>query len=141
MDYEKAYMELLLAVLPPQDLAVGYSSDEKRHHDAIQKIVRTAELANEHLKKWRDYENDYILPCFEWAKELGWDLEKMVTDNPGHNCVELLVEQLRLELVHAQGQRDIIGAELANIVEFMTKKVDQFRSLVKEADDAKETKG
>jgi hypothetical protein len=45
--------------------------------------------------KWHEYERDYILPCFQWAKELGIDLEQMVLDNPGRNCVEILVSTLR----------------------------------------------
>ena len=47
-----------------------------------------------HELKWRLYENEYILPCFRWTKEQGIDLEKLVRDNPGHNCVELLVKEL-----------------------------------------------
>jgi hypothetical protein len=46
-------------------------------------------------KKWQEYERDYILPCFQWAKELGIDLEQRVLANPGHNCVETLVSILR----------------------------------------------
>lgn len=46
------------------------------------------------VNKWQEYERDYILPCFGWARELGWDLEEMVRDNPSKNCVELLVRRL-----------------------------------------------
>jgi hypothetical protein len=42
----------------------------------------------------RTYEREYVLPCFEWAKEVGYDLQQAVYDNPGHNCVELLVKWL-----------------------------------------------
>jgi hypothetical protein len=41
-----------------------------------------------------DYERDYVLPCFAWAKERGMDLQQMVFDNPGKNCVELLIDAL-----------------------------------------------
>ena len=57
-----------------------------------------------HAKKWQEYERDYILPCFKWAKELGYDLEKAVSDHPGKNCVELLVMWLRAErCLHGKG--------------------------------------
>jgi hypothetical protein len=50
---------------------------------------------DEARKKWQEYEREYVLPCFRWARELGLDLERMVIDSPGHNCVELLVSTLR----------------------------------------------
>ena len=46
-------------------------------------------------QKWREYERDYILPCFHWAKEDGIDLESLVKANPSRNCVELYVNALR----------------------------------------------
>ena len=49
-------------------------------------------------EKWRHYEREYINPTFEWAKELGIDLEQMVLDNPGKNCVQLLVMYLKDEV-------------------------------------------
>jgi len=48
--------------------------------------------------KWWAYEQEYILPCFKWAAEMGYDLEAAVRDKPGKNCVELLVEWLRSRL-------------------------------------------
>lgn len=51
-----------------------------------------------HKNKWENYERDYILPCFDWAKEEGIDLQKLVHENPGKNCVQLLVEELRKEI-------------------------------------------
>ena len=59
---------------------------------SVQRLFATID---HHRRKWREYENEYILPCFRWARELGFDLERMVIDNPGHNCVELLVSTLR----------------------------------------------
>ena len=46
-------------------------------------------------EKWRLYEEKYILPCFKWAEEEGIDLKKLVKENPGHNCVELLFKTLK----------------------------------------------
>ena len=43
--------------------------------------------------KWREYERDYILPVFEWAKEVGFDLPAAVRKGGG-NCVALLVRYL-----------------------------------------------
>lgn len=49
-------------------------------------------------KKWIQYEQEYILPCFGWAQEEGIDLRQLVKDNPGKNCVRLLIEELRSKL-------------------------------------------
>lgn len=57
--------------------------------DLAETRLRTAEL------KWQIYERDYILPTFQWATEAGFDLRAAVRDNPGHNCVELLIQHLR----------------------------------------------
>jgi hypothetical protein len=57
-------------------------------------------------QKWKEYEREYILPCFTWAKEYGIDLEKLVRDNAGHNCVELLVQELGRRAAHAAGQAE-----------------------------------
>ena len=49
---------------------------------------------DQNIKKWQNYEHDYILPCFDMAKKLGIDLKQEVSDNPGKNCVELLFLRL-----------------------------------------------
>ena len=46
-------------------------------------------------QKWTIYEQEYILPCFDWAAEVGIDLRQLVRDNPGKNCVRLLFEEMR----------------------------------------------
>jgi hypothetical protein len=50
-----------------------------------------------HRDKWHEYEWKYILPLFEIAKKDGWDLRKLVHDNPGKNCVILFVEKIMAE--------------------------------------------
>jgi len=69
---------------------------------AVQRLFATIDAQREkwqeERKKWQEYEREYVLPCFQWARELGFDLERMVIDNPGHNCVELLVSTLRERL-------------------------------------------
>jgi RNase P subunit RPR2 len=52
----------------------------------------------EATRKWQQYENEYILPCFEMAKESAIDLHKMVRDLAGNNCVILLVKALQSEI-------------------------------------------
>lgn len=50
-------------------------------------------------EKWQTYEREYILPSFDWAREkLGLDLQKLVTDNPGKNCNQLLFEWMFAKL-------------------------------------------
>lgn len=51
-------------------------------------------LAQELTKKCREYEADYILPVFAWAKEMGIDLPALVNEAKG-NCVERLFGALR----------------------------------------------
>ncbi|HTG95766.1 MAG TPA: hypothetical protein VL866_24410 [Pyrinomonadaceae bacterium] len=67
--------------------------------------------------KYREYEQNYILPCFRWADEIGFDLREAVKDNTGKNCVELLVAELRRRDTTARA--DAIG-ECANAVRTMT---------------------
>lgn len=38
------------------------------------------------------------LPCFDLAAKSGIDLHKLVLENPGKNCVILLIERLQNEL-------------------------------------------
>jgi hypothetical protein len=66
--------------------------------------------AGEAERKWRDYENEFILPTFDWAAKEGIDLRALVKANAGKNCVRLLVEALlaqrdaaRLRLLSAAG--------------------------------------
>jgi hypothetical protein len=46
------------------------------------------------VEKWRKYEREYILPSFTFAEAIGFDLRKAVSENPGKNCVALIVEHL-----------------------------------------------
>jgi len=50
------------------------------------------------VAKWTLYEQEYILPCFGWADEVGIDLEKLLKDNPGTNCVKCLVDELNRQV-------------------------------------------
>lgn len=50
--------------------------------------------------KWWDYEQEFILPCFKWAEEMGIDLRDLVATTPGRNCVDLLVHALMERLRH-----------------------------------------
>lgn len=66
--------------------------------------LRTA-LAQSH-EKWQTYERDYILPAFVWANEIGLDLQAVVLEHPGKNCIELLVEHLRTALAAERAKRE-----------------------------------
>ena len=65
--------------------------------DVATEVELQAERAVSAERKWQEYERDYILPCFRWAEESGLDLRKAVAENPGRNCVELLVRWLQRE--------------------------------------------
>jgi len=45
-------------------------------------------------ERWQTYEREYILPCFTWARGAGIDLERLVRESPGRNCVDLFVHEL-----------------------------------------------
>jgi hypothetical protein len=57
---------------------------------AVRPVLRRAILAE---NKWRDYEHDYILPCFKLAEAAGIDLPALVREGGG-NCVVKLVREL-----------------------------------------------
>lgn len=69
---------------------------------------RDAALAKlaEATQRWRDYEREFILPTFDWAQEIGLDLQALVHTTPGHNCVALLVRHLRQRLASAERALD-----------------------------------
>ncbi len=46
-------------------------------------------------KRYDDYEREYILPIFEFAKEIDFDLPEAVRNNLGSNCVEVLFEHMK----------------------------------------------
>ena len=54
-------------------------------------LVRLLVAANEKLCT---YESEYILPVFERAKRQEINLEGLVMENPGKNCVELYCDAL-----------------------------------------------
>jgi hypothetical protein len=49
--------------------------------------------------KWQRYEDEFILPTFKWARQVGFDLQRAVRESPGDNCVKLLVDHLRAQIV------------------------------------------
>lgn len=63
--------------------------------DDLDEVTEKLSAAN---MKWLDYETTYILPVFRWGKELDIDVERLVRENPGSNCVELFVATLRAKL-------------------------------------------
>lgn len=76
-------------------IATGGLSED----DARLLVAGSARIANlqESLalatRKWTEYEQEYILPCFVWAERLGFDLRVLVSENPGKNCSELFAER------------------------------------------------
>src|SRR6185503_2842392 len=74
------------------------------------------------VKKWQEYERNYILPCFKWATECGIDLQQLVAENAGRNCEDLLVSQLRAELTTARADAiaECVEAAKKDITERIT---------------------
>lgn len=90
--YDPALCERLVAELraehPCASGVYGLASQLARQLEAA------SAHANHATKKWRDYEDNYILPAFRWAERENIDLPSLVSAHPGHNCVELLVTAL-----------------------------------------------
>lgn len=66
--------------------------------ELLRRFKLATQAAEYHRKKWEESEK-YITPCFRWAEEYctNFNLQQAVHDNPGKNCVQLLVERLRFE--------------------------------------------
>ncbi len=98
--WERASVQRLFATIDKQKAAKAECERQlqesfDRYGAALEDVNSLREDRDAASKKWQDYERDFILPCFRWARELGLDLEQMVLANPGRNCVELLVSALR----------------------------------------------
>jgi hypothetical protein len=79
--------------------SVGRGDIERAIHTINSQAQRIAELD----AKWRDYENNYILPVFKWAEEMKIDLPALVAAGGG-NCVELFVKELRKRIAKLEAQ-------------------------------------
>lgn len=55
-------------------------------------------------RKWTEYEQKYILPCFVWAEQLGFDLRVLVSEHPGKNCVELFAERTMAHIAELEAE-------------------------------------
>jgi len=85
------YIEHLNTARCECDTSVGLQCEVCHEKHLLNQAIKEIQY---HRNKWYDMEQNYIIPCFKWAEEVGIDLHQLVTDNPGHNCVELLVKEL-----------------------------------------------
>ena len=103
----------------------------------IPTLSETLARAEQAERKWQEYERDYILPCFKWAEELGYDLHEAVRENPGRNCVDLFVRWLRGQartakslaesldnIREALGQRETHHLVMAGDIEILVKAIE-----------------
>jgi hypothetical protein len=73
--------------------SVPTRTDHEIYADA--KRIKALEVERSILdEKWREYETHYILPLFDRATKMGFDLQQMVHDNPGKNCSMLFADAL-----------------------------------------------
>lgn len=66
--------------------------------------------------KWRVYEREYILPLFDWATDLGFDLRKLVHENAGKNCARLFYEYLKEKVERQAAEIQMLQEEIASMV-------------------------
>jgi len=82
-----------------------------RTRERILELIGEVEWWTDESKKnaeaWKLYEKEFILPCFQWAKEAGIDLPALVSEAKG-NCVERLVRALieQRDQARASGHSD-----------------------------------
>lgn len=99
-------------------------SDVKAVIEHIDRLIREAAGVREQLavahKKWWDYERDYILPCFGWARELGIDLPALVAEARG-NCVKRFFGALR---ERAESAEKRLGEAEASLKAWRTRLLD-----------------
>lgn len=72
---------------------------------ALSVVQKLRAESERNRKKWRDYEDDYVLPTFKWAEEMGFDLHELVREAKG-NCVVRFFEKLRADLKKLQREKD-----------------------------------
>jgi hypothetical protein len=87
-------------------------------------------------KKWRDYETNYILPVFDWAKEMGVDLPKLVSEHAGKNCVELLFGVVRANHLRAELRADACTSAHAETVYALDTAIARIERAERERDEA-----
>lgn len=69
--------------------------ENKQLKEQVEKIEATNAR---YLEKWTTYENEYILPLFRIADEMGFNLQQMVHDNAGHNSSILFAREVKSQL-------------------------------------------
>lgn len=103
----------------------------QRYHEGPAKVLQYVpvgdlEAAN---KKWQELENNYVLPTFQWAKSLNFDLQKAVMDNPGKNCSVLFFEEL---LRRDRALQKALGPEQAGEIAKEAERVDKLERDLKQ---------
>jgi hypothetical protein len=106
------YNEAVEGLWAPE-LIRRYKMISKKVSDLAEEFFDAKSLHEKFLEatnKWQGYERDYILPCFKWAKEEGFELEPLVLDNPGKNCVEIFFNRLRGAAHEARNYAETLDA-------------------------------
>jgi hypothetical protein len=80
----------------------------RRQAEAVNRASALEVQLQAAIAKWQDYEKNYILPTFGWAEKLDpkVELEQLVRDNPGKNCVELLFKHMLARISDLQLYKD-----------------------------------
>ena len=90
--------------------------------ELMRRLVQASAASQRHMEKWWEYEQKYILPCFQFAEESGIDLHAEVRNSPGTNCVVLLVRALQ-----AQAREAVAFAEtIDNVREALGQKATHY---------------
>jgi hypothetical protein len=92
--------------------SVPTRTDHEIYADA--KRIKALEVERSRLdEKWREYETHYILPLFDRATKMGFDLQQMVHDNPGKNCSMLFADVLTCRVVELESWVGRLRQELS----------------------------
>lgn len=85
----------------PDYTSMGRDKLIEEHKAMFYNLTQTQEKCTKLVEEKRvlqskvnTYEKEYILPVFQLGKDIGIDVEQLVFDNPGKNCVELFIEEI-----------------------------------------------
>lgn len=112
-----------------------YAHEMDRRETAEQAVEELKEKLAAANRKWTDYEQSYILPCFKWAEECGLDLRALIARGGG-NAVSLLVQALMQQAQEAKEKLASAEAELSVFRDTLETRVRHVADAVERAEKA-----
>ena len=77
-----------------EELLEAFKDREKSVASLKSQLAEAREGSKRNYDKWWGMEQEHIIPLFNYAKTIGFDLQQLVYDNPGKNCSQLFFEKV-----------------------------------------------